>query len=309
MPAPPRVAVIGAGLMGHGIAQVFAEAGSPVTVYDAEPAALESLHTRIQSNLGQLGRDLAPLDRITACGDLEQAVTGTELVIEATFEDVELKQSIFAALDELVPPGVILATNTSVIPIGEIAARTRRRDRVLGTHWWNPPYLVPLVEVVEGADTSQVTVHKAIELLQMAGKEPVHVRRDVPGFVGNRLQHALWREAIALVAAGVCDAATVDKVVKRSFGLRLPVLGPLENADLIGLDLTLAVHEQVLPDLDRTAGPSPYLRQLVSGGQLGMKSGQGFRTWTNSEIEATRGRLNAHLAATVPATDDCSSPA
>jgi 3-hydroxybutyryl-CoA dehydrogenase len=134
-------------------------------------------------------------------------------------------------------------------------------------------------------------------LLIAAGKTAVIVEKDVPGFVGNRLQHALWREAIALVQEGVCDASTVDTVVKASFGRRLAVLGPLENADLVGTDLTLAIHENVLPHLDRTAGPLPLLQQLVREGRLGMKSGEGFRRWTPEQQATLRARVLSHLQA------------
>ena len=295
MLASRKVAIIGAGLMGHGLAQVFAEAGAEVAVHDPVPEALGSLRARVRSNLEQLGRAPDAAERIAACRQLEQAVEGAELVIEAAPEDPELKRSIFAALDRLTPPEAILATNTSVIPIGEVAAGASRQDRVLGTHWWNPPYLIPLVEVVQARGTAPDAVRRTIELLRAAGKEPVHVKRDVPGFVGNRLQHALWREAIALVADGVCDAETVDTVVKRSFGLRLPVLGPLENADLVGLDLTLAIHEQVLPHIDRSPGPSPYLRDLVHEGRLGMKTGAGFRKWQPGEPARVHASLAEHL--------------
>ena len=135
------------------------------------------------------------------------------------------------------------------------------------------------------------------DLLTAAGKTPAMVEKDVPGFIGNRLQHALWREAIALVAEGVCDAETVDTVVKASFGRRLPVLGPLENADLVGIELTQAIHETVLPAIDNTAGPSPYLQQLIAAGRLGMKSGEGFRKWSPEQQAALRGRVLAHLKA------------
>jgi len=132
-------------------------------------------------------------------------------------------------------------------------------------------------------------------LLQNAGKTPVRVARDVPGFIGNRLQHALWREAISLVEHGICDAEAVDTVVKSSFGRRLAVLGPLENADLVGTDLTLDIHSQVLADLERQAGPSAYLEDLVGNGKLGMKSGEGFRKWTASEAASVRARVATHL--------------
>jgi 3-hydroxybutyryl-CoA dehydrogenase len=292
-----RIAIVGAGLMGHGLAQVFAEAGAAVAIHDPARPALESVHARVRANLERLDRDPAAVERITLCGELPETVVGAELVIEAAPEDLALKRSLFSRLDALAPPEAILATNTSVIPVTEIAQDAKRRERIVGTHWWNPPYLVPLVEVVQAAETTADVIERTLELLKATGKVPVHVKRDIPGFVGNRLQHALWREAIALVADDVCDAQTVDTVVKSSFGLRLPALGPLENADLIGLDLTLAIHEQVLTSLDRTPGPSPYLRELVAQGRLGMKSGEGFRQWTAAEADAIAARLTSHLQA------------
>ncbi|HZC99749.1 MAG TPA: 3-hydroxyacyl-CoA dehydrogenase family protein [Actinomycetes bacterium] len=286
-----RVTVVGAGLMGHGIAQVFAEADRHVAVWDPDPVARTSVAARVSANLRATGRARHALDRIQVRGSLEEAVGDAEVVIEAAPEDLPLKQELFERLDQLAPAGAMLATNTSVMSVGEIGARARRRERVLGTHWWNPPYLIPLVEVVQAEATAEDVVRRMIGLLAEVGKTPVHVRRDVPGFVGNRLQHALWREAVAIVAAGVCDAETVDTVVKQSFGRRLGALGPLENADLVGLDLTLAIHEYVLPHLDRTPGPSPLLRGKVARGELGMKTGQGFRTWPPGAAEAVRDRL------------------
>ena len=175
--------------------------------------------------------------------------------------------------------------------------RVERKRRALGTHWWNPPYLVPLVEVVRTAETSDAAVAATIALLKSVGKAPVAVNKDVPGFVGNRLQHALWREAIALVAEGVCDAKTVDDVVKSSFGARLAVLGPLENADLVGTELTQSIHGYVLPALDRSTTPSPYLDRLIAEGRLGFKSGEGFRKWTPEQQAALRERVTKHLKA------------
>jgi 3-hydroxybutyryl-CoA dehydrogenase len=171
----------------------------------------------------------------------------------------------------------------------------RHRGRALGTHWWNPPFLVPLVEVIGTEWTAPACIDRVMALHRAIGKCPVHVRRDVPGFIGNRLQHALWREAIALVQDGVCDAETVDTVIKMSFGRRLAVLGPLENADLVGTDLTAAIHATVLPSLDRSMTPLPYLESLVRHGRLGMKSGEGFRTWTAGQQADLRARVFDHL--------------
>jgi 3-hydroxybutyryl-CoA dehydrogenase len=292
-----QVAIVGAGLMGHGLAQVFATAGHPVTIHDPDETALASSTDRIESNLRSLGRDVAIARRVKPQRELAAAVADASFVIEATPEDLELKQRVFASIEAAAPQEAILATNTSVIPVGRIAAKLASPGRAIGTHWWNPPYLVPLVEVVQAESTRPEVVERTLTLLRSVGKCPVHVKRDLPGFVGNRLQHALWREAIALVANGVCDADTVDRVVTQGFGPRLAVMGPLENAELVGLDLTLAIHEHVLPDLDATRGPSPYLRELVEGGHLGMKSGRGMREWGSDDAERARDRLLRHLTA------------
>lgn len=286
-----RIAVIGAGLMGHGIAQVWARAGHAVTVYDPQPEALASVPARVRANLEDLGQDVAAVERIALHADLATAVAGADWVFEAAPDRLELKQAIFARLEEAAPAGAVLATNTSVMPVGEISARVASAHRVVGTHWWNPPYLVPLVEVVQVQRTDPEVAHRTIALLERVGKEPVMVSRDVPGFIGNRLQHALWREAFALVAEGVCDAATIDRVVKASFGRRLGVMGPMETADYVGLDLTLDIHEHVLHDLDRTPGPSPLLRELVARGDLGMKTGAGFQQWTPEDPARMREQL------------------
>ena len=292
---PEQIGIVGAGLMGHGIAQVFALAGHSVSVHDPVAASLATLRDRIAVNLTDLGLDPKAAELVRPCPTLTEAVGDADVVFEAAPEKPGLKQAIFADLERLTRRDTLLASNTSVIPIGIIARDVTSKDRVVGTHWWNPPYLVPLVEVIETEGTAAATVTVMIELLQRVGKTAVHVKKDVPGFVGNRLQHALWREAMALVQEGVCDARTVDTVVKAGFGRRLAVLGPLENADLIGTDLSLDIHENVLPHLDRTPGPLPYLRSLVAEGKLGMKSGEGFRTWTPEEIKDLRALVLTHL--------------
>ena len=292
---PPRVAVIGAGLMGHGIAQVFAAAGSDVRVQDPSARMRESLRDRVVSGLRMAGGEESAANRVAACAGIADAVRDAELVVEAAPEDLAIKQRIFAEVETHASDDAILASNTSVIPIARIMADLRSPGRALGTHWWNPPTLVPLVEVVGTERTREDVVARVIGWLTNAGKTAVRLTRDIPGFVGNRLQHALWREAVALVADGVCDAETVDTVVKASFGRRLGVLGPLENADLVGTDLTLAIHRLVLPDLDRTQGASPYLEKLVADGRLGMKTGRGFRSWTPAQQDELRQRVSATL--------------
>lgn len=291
------MAVIGAGLMGHGIAQLLAAAGHPVALHDPDPRALEAAPERIRRASELVGADPGPvLERLRTMPCLEDAAAGAELVVEAGPEQLEVKQEIFRRLERASGPTAILATNTSALPVGRVSDGLAHPERVVGTHFWNPPHLVALVEVVEGPATSAATIRRTMALLQAAGKVPVHVRRDVPGFVGNRLQHALKREAIALVADGVCDAATVDLVVKEGFGPRLAVLGPLEQSDLVGLDLTLAIHRTLLADLDRRPGPHPLLERLVAEGRTGMAAGEGFHTWTPAAADATRRRLDAFLA-------------
>lgn len=290
-----NIAVIGAGLMGHGIAQVFAVAGHQVRVFDASASALDTLRARIEKNLADLGLPDGAQDRVSGHSNLAEAVEFADLVVEAAPEKLELKRSIFSELVRLAPRQTILASNTSVIPITDIAQGLETPERIVGTHWWNPPFLVPLVEVVGTTQTAPQVVATVIALLASVGKTPVHVKKDVAGFVGNRLQHALWREAIAIVAEGIADAETVDTVVKSSFGRRLAVLGPLENADLVGTDLTLDIHNVVLKHLNREPAPSTYLEGLVESGRLGMKSGEGFRAWTEEEAETLRSRVAKYL--------------
>jgi 3-hydroxybutyryl-CoA dehydrogenase len=294
-PAKARIAVVGAGLMGHGIAQVFALAGHAVTITDAVAQNLDTAKSRIAANLRDLGEDESAVARVRPCADLAAAVREADYVVEAVSEDLPLKQKLFGEIGRHVRPDTILASNTSVIPITSIMQGLARRERALGTHWWNPPFLVPLVEVIETQWTSPQTIAWTMKLHEAAGKKPAHVKKDVPGFIGNRLQHALWREAIALVEQGICDAETVDAVIKASFGRRLAVLGPLENADLVGTDLTLAIHDIVLPAIDSRPVSSPYLQKLVSDGKLGCKSGEGFRKWSAGEQSALRAKVMQHL--------------
>jgi 3-hydroxybutyryl-CoA dehydrogenase len=293
--AKARIAVVGAGLMGHGIAQVFALAGHDVTITDTFTPNLETVKTRISANLRDLGDDPAAVERVRPVDDFATAVRDADYVVEAILEDLPLKQKLFAEVESHVRPDTILASNTSVMPITQIMQNLTRRERALGTHWWNPPFLVPLVEVIGTEWTSPQAIEWTMALHAAAGKQPAHVKKDVPGFIGNRLQHALWREAVSLVERGICDAETVDTVIKAAFGRRLAVLGPLENADLVGTDLTLAIHNTVLPDIDSRPGPSPYLEQLVAEGKLGFKSGEGFRKWSPEEQTALRAKVTQHL--------------
>jgi len=294
-----RISVLGAGLMGHGIALTLARAGNAVTITDPFSEARAALPGRVRASMEAMGCTTeetdAALGRITVCEDVPATVRETEVVFEAAPEKLDLKRAIFAEIEAHAPREAILASNTSVMPITSIMEGLEHRDRALGTHWWNPAHMIPLVEVIATEWTDPDAMETMVALLAGAGKSPVKVARDVPGFIGNRLQHALWREAISLVENGICDAEGVDIVVKQSFGRRLAVLGPLENADLVGTDLTLDIHNTVLADLERRPGPSPYLEKLVEDGRLGMKTGEGFRHWTPEQAEAVRARVARHL--------------
>ena len=294
-----NIGIVGAGLMGHGIALCFARADHDVKVYDALAPARELLPSRIATSMAEMGARQDEIDaavaRVAAVATLAECAAAAEFVIEAAPEKLALKQEIFAELERHAPPECVLATNTSAIPVSSIMAGIARQERAVGTHWWNPPHLIPLVEVVSTEWSKPEAVEATVGVLEEMGKTAVRVAKDIPGFVGNRLQHAMWREAIALVEEGVCDAEAIDNVVKMSFGRRLGVLGPLENADMIGVDLTLDIHNQILADLDRSTEPSPCLRKLVEDGQLGMKSGKGFRSWTAMEVQSVRSRLAKHL--------------
>ncbi len=290
-----KIAIIGAGLMGHGLAAVFANGGHEVAVTDPFPDVLATVKERISATMTSIGWDASAVSRIATHATLKDAVADADIVVEAAPEKLPLKQDIFAQLELHARPDALLCSNTSVIPIGQIAARVASKHRVLGTHWWNPPYLVPLVEVIQAEGTDPAAIARMIGLLTRLGKVAVHVKKDVPGFVGNRMQHALWREAIALVDAGVCDAETVDLVVKNSFGRRLAVLGPLENADLVGTDLTLDIQNSVLPHLDRSTEPTPFLKSLVIEGKFGFKTNHGFMPWTDDRKAALRAKVAEHL--------------
>lgn len=293
-----HIAVIGAGLMGHGIALTLARAGHRVVITDPQAAARDSVAGRIADSLGLLGVGPGPvLARLRVAATVADAVAGAGVVVEAAPEKLAVKQALFAQIEALAPADCILASNTSVLPITQIMGGLRGRHRALGTHWWNPPHIVPLVEVIRTEWTDQATMDTMMALLAGAGKTPVRVERDVPGFIGNRLQHALWREAISLVERGICDAQAVDTVIKASFGRRLAVLGPLETADMVGTDLTLDIHDTVLADIENSPAPSPYLRDLVASGKLGFATGQGFYTWTGPQKTALRDRVARHLLA------------
>ena len=297
-----RISVIGSGLMGHGIAQIFATCGHEVCMYDINQPLLDNAMGKITDNLAAFAsrgiitaeEAAAAPGRISCTVKLEETAQA-DVVIEAVLENMALKQDIFSKLDQMCKPEAILASNTSVMSITEIASTSKRKERILGAHFWNPPHLIPLVEVIQTKDTSLGNINKIMELLRRVGKHPVHCRKDVPGFIGNRMQHALWREALYIVQEGIADAATVDETVRLSFGMRSPHLGPLENADLVGLDLVNAIESYLLPHLCDSHTPLRIVTDRVAANELGFKSGKGLQAWTAEESAASHRSLRDYL--------------
>jgi 3-hydroxybutyryl-CoA dehydrogenase len=275
-----RVAVVGGGVMGNGIAQVFATAGLDVELVEVSPERVERALGQIGKSLDRVAKkqgwpaDQAPdvLRRIRG-GTALDAARRCEVVIEAVSEDAELKRGVFQQLDGLAPPDAILATNTSSISITEIAAATKRADRVIGMHFMNPVPVMPLVEVIRGLATSDPTVALVADLCQRLGKTAVEVN-DYPGFVSNRVLMPMINEAVYCLMEGVASKEAIDAVMK--LGMNHP-LGPLQLADLIGLDTCLSIMQVLHEGLgDSKYRPCPLLRKMVRAGYLGRKSGRGF---------------------------------
>lgn len=291
-----QIAIVGGGRMGCGIAFVFALGGYEVSICEVDSKqriAIPQTITDICELLEINEHNLAP---VNVHKDIDSAIPETSvMVIECATENLAIKQSIFSDLEKLTSPKTILTTNTSAIPISDVARGITHKERVIGTHFWNPPQLIELVEVIIGDQSNPIHADKAMEILSGVGMTPVLVKKDVPGCVGNRLQHALKREAIAIVADGICDARTLDIIVKLGFGARLPIMGPLEQSDLLGLNLTVAIHEIIMPALDVTPEVHPYLRKKIAAGETGAEVGKGFRDWTAEEAEQARNRMDEFL--------------
>ncbi len=282
-----QIAVIGAGTMGHGIAQLFASAGLAVSLTDQSPELLAAALERIASSLQTfLEHDLilqdeiaATLQRINQVEGLAEAVGPADFIVEAVSESIEVKHAVLSATELHCRPDAIITSTTSSFRARDLAPALAHPERFLVTHYWNPPTIIPIVEVVPGEETRAQVVESTMNLLREVGKLPALINKDVPGFVGNRLQHALRREAIAIVAEGIATPQDVDLIAKNSFGLRLPVVGPLETVDLGGLDLTLAIQAYLLPELNRSTRPLPLVQEMVDRGELGVKTGKGFYEW------------------------------
>jgi 3-hydroxybutyryl-CoA dehydrogenase len=263
---PGNAAVLGAGTMGAGIARVLADAGVAVRLCARHESSLEAARAR-------LGEGAA---RVRFTTSVDEALAGAELVIETIVEAAAPKRELLARAEELVSAEAILTTNTSSLPLGALARALRRPERFAGLHWLNPAELVELVEVVGGEQTAPETLTALVGWMEELGKAPVVVRHDVPGFVANRLQYALLREAYALVDAGVCSFADVDRAVTHGLGARWAGIGPFETMDLAGLDVHAAVAANLWPELSDATEPSASIARALDAGALGVKSGRGL---------------------------------
>lgn len=290
--------VIGTGTMGPGIAQVLAQHGVGVRVYDIDQEQLQKARETLNRNLnlmkeaGFVSRD--DIDRILSqikeTHDLKAAVQGVDLVIEAIPEILDLKTAIFADLDAVCAEGTILASNTSGLSITALAKATRRPGKVVGMHWWNPPIIIPVIEIIRGEATEGRTVHTVEDLVRKIHKIPVLVKKDVPGFLGNRLQYALMREAIALLDQGVASAEDIDTVIKAGIGFKFPVMGPLETIDMVGLDIYHRVSQYLYRNLDSSPNPPPVVEDKVRKNELGLKTGKGFYDYSGVDVSELMGQ-------------------
>ena len=279
-----RAAVLGSGTMGHGIAQVLAASGIDVCLYDISDEFLERAKARIQGNLdkgvargkvSEADRD-ACLARLTLSSNFEAAVSDVQLVVEAVPEKMELKREIFGKLGKLLGADVLLATNTSSLPITEIAQAAEHPERVTGMHFFNPVHIMKLVEVVATELASEEAVQLSMDLARRMGKEPIRVK-DAPGFASSRLGLVIGLEAMRMVESGVASAEDIDKAMTLGYGFPM---GPLKLTDLVGLDVRLSIAEYLSGELGAHFAPPQILRDMVASGKLGKKSGQGFYSWS-----------------------------
>ncbi|NFN93310.1 3-hydroxyacyl-CoA dehydrogenase family protein [Clostridium botulinum] len=288
-----NIAVLGTGTMGHGIALLSARAGLNVKMYGRTDESLDRGISSIIASLnrltiqGKLNESECQeiISRIKGVKTLEEVAKDTDFIIESVAENLELKQNIFRKLDLICKSEVILASNTSGLSPTEIARNTTNPERVVIAHFWNPPQLIPLVEVVPGEKTNKDTVEKTVEWVNFIGKKAVKMEKECLGFIGNRLQLALLREAMYIVEKGWAKPEEVDKAMEYGHGRRLPATGPLCSADLGGLDIFNNISSYLFKDLCSYTEPSKLMEEKVKDNKLGTKNGEGFYKWNKEEIE------------------------
>ncbi|NWF83217.1 MAG: 3-hydroxyacyl-CoA dehydrogenase family protein [Bryobacteraceae bacterium] len=295
--------VLGTGMMGPGIAVSLALGGLEAVIvsrtFDRACAALDKAQRHLDElekhGLIEPGASDAALERLSATADMDAACAVTDLIVESIPENLEMKQALFEHLGRIAEPETVLATNTSGLSVTAIASRCKRPERVMTMHFWNPPHVMPLVELVKGEKTSRPLMEEVRAMLNRCGKTAVIVEKDRRGQLGNRLQMALWREAVHIVEEGIATAEEVYLAAKTGFGLRLPVLGIFEHADAVGLDMVADIMDYVGEDLYREAKAPPLLRRTIGEGRLGVKSGAGFYDWSKKSFDEVRERRDGFL--------------
>ncbi len=296
-----RIGVIGLGTMGHGIVQTMALAGGQIKAFDTDSMLVENLHQRIAKNLSVMMEEnaIAPVDvdeilqRITCCDSEADAIKNAEFVVEAIAEDLQAKQLLFARCESLVGADAILASNTSSFPSSSIASGLRHPERAINTHWFNPPHIIPVVEIIPGERTSDATIERVISFMKALGKHPVRVNQELPGFVLNRLQVALFREMLDLVGRGVISAEDLDVAVRGSLGLRWAAVGPMRVGDFGGWDILSKVYQVLAGEIRSYTQLPEILADMQASGNIGLKAGQGFfefPTEDQAEIIADKDR-------------------
>jgi len=302
---PSAAVVIGLGLMGCDIAAIFLAAGYQVTAVEPNAAAWPGQRERVQRSMLQIGGERDAASKLVVVSQIRDVSwSGVALVVECAPENLTLKQRVFAELDEQVPAAILIGTNSSALRITDIARTCRTRSRMANLHFFLPAHLVPAVEVVQGEFTDPSVCDHLAEIMRRLDRVPIRVARDVPGFLANRLQHALMREMFAVIDEGLATAEDVDAAVRFGFGFRYIAAGPILQKELSGLDTHFAAGQAIYPSLNNSTEPSPSLRRLVEAGKFGAKSGEGFRPWPPDIAERARERYERLLKAAVRLLQD-----
>jgi 3-hydroxybutyryl-CoA dehydrogenase len=293
-----NVVIIGGGIMGGDIGIIFAANGWGVRVMSPSAKTREAVPARMEAGLKKLGASAATAGKVTTHEKLEHIDwKDVGFVVEAATEDLQLKQNIFAEVEALAAPDVVLATNTSNFPISEVGKNLKHRNRMLGLHFFMPAHLVPLVEVVSSDATDPKVAQETVDLMKQLGKAPIWVKKDVPGFVGNRIQHAMMREALYLIQDGIVDAEGVDTAVRYGFGFRFIACGPIMQKEMSGWDTNYLVGTALYPHLYKNDAPPPLVKELMDKKQLGMKTKKGFWEWDDAKIAKEKARIEKALQA------------
>lgn len=289
------IGICGIGQMGAAAAVSFKRAGYHVLLWGRNPGKLEAVKETLMTLETWMTEHIGPAElengSIQTTNKLIDIDDEADLIMDCIAEDMDQKVDLFTQLKHCKQRGSIFITTTSGLSITNMGRKSGCGALLVGTHFWNPPHLMPLVEVIKGEDTPDSLIDRVCDVVVSIGKIPVKVHRDAPGFIGNRLLHALWREAIYLVQEGIASPEDIDRVARLTFGLRMPVVGPLENMDLVGLDLIETIHKYLLADLSSDGKPLPFLSELVDKGHLGVKEEKGFYDWeTRSSLKLIESR-------------------